>query len=165
MCGKVYFCAELHSGEYYTSSYIYTKEGMLEFLRSHQKEHTYRYVLDEKGEFRKNIFQSAEDFYDRFTGEQDSEIVDLLIKAGTPIIQIHGYRSRLDGRRVVLNPCLRMIEFYRCLDPYTAFQEISMFISGVMGGQAPPMIQVSDTVRLEKHGFDRVTSFRNMRRS
>lgn len=60
---------------------------------------------------------------------------------------------------------LKDIEFYRVFDPWSAWQEISMFVGGVLPAQGREMVTISDKVRLEKHGFDRVRSFRNMGRS
>jgi len=65
-------------------------------------------------------------------------------------------------RGITKNPCLKDFNFAKEMDPYTAFQELSMFISGVLGGQTPKMIEIDDKTRLEKHGFDKKTSFRNM---
>lgn len=61
---------------------------------------------------------------------------------------------------VVVNPQLKEINFARCVDPFTAFQEIEMYISGVLGAPTKPMVQISDKHRLLAHGFDAKTSFR-----
>lgn len=63
-------------------------------------------------------------------------------------------------RTFVLDPCLADLGFQAVKDPYLAYQEIDMYISGVIGSPAKPLIQASDEVRLEKHGFDKKTSFR-----
>lgn len=49
--------------------------------------------------------------------------------------------------------------FYKVFDSYGAFQEISMFVSGVMGGQSPEIIQLSDKDLIAKRGFNQ-QSFR-----
>jgi len=51
------------------------------------------------------------------------------------------------------------MEFFKIVDPFTAFQELSMFIGGIMGGKSPIMIEVADKDRIAKHGFDKF-SFR-----
>ena len=68
------------------------------------------------------------------------------------------------SKEIIINPCLSNYEFYKHMGAFETFQEISMFISGVMGGQVPKMIEISDKIRLQKKGFDLVTSFRNMKR-
>jgi len=60
---------------------------------------------------------------------------------------------------ITINPCLRDVEFYKVVHAFTAFQEISMFLGGVLGVGTPKMVAVSDIVRAHKHGMDK-TSFR-----
>ena len=60
----------------------------------------------------------------------------------------------------MLNPRLKRFEFYKVFDSYGAFQEIHMFLSGVLGNTEKKTVGVSDIHRLEAHGFDRKTSFR-----
>lgn len=65
-----------------------------------------------------------------------------------------------DGRHVVyeVNPSLQQLEFYRVLDAWQAFQELSMF----WGGLAAPektLAPLAEADRLTQHGFDHM-SFR-----
>lgn len=61
---------------------------------------------------------------------------------------------------LVLNPCLKDIGFVRVVDPYTALQELMMYIPGVLGVGEPVTVDVSDKTVAAKHGFDK-WSFRN----
>lgn len=50
----------------------------------------------------------------------------------------------------------------KALDPYSTFQELSMFVGGIMGGNSPDMVKITDEKTLvKKHGFDK-WSFRKM---
>lgn len=60
---------------------------------------------------------------------------------------------------------LKDVEFFRVLDPWTAWQEISMFVGGVLPAAGREMVAIDDSMRLQKHGFDKVRSFRNMARA
>lgn len=64
-----------------------------------------------------------------------------------------------------VNPyTLKQIGFMKALDPYTAFQELSMWIGGVLGGSSPEIVRITDDVVLsENHGFDK-HSFRSSSR-
>lgn len=64
-----------------------------------------------------------------------------------------------------VNPyTLGMIGFAKALDPYTAFQELSMWIGGVLGGTSPEIVKITDNKTLiEGHGFDNRFSFRGPR--
>ena len=51
---------------------------------------------------------------------------------------------------------LKDVDFVKVMDPVRAFQEISMWIGGVLPRPGPPMVQITDPeVRLAKRGFDR----------
>lgn len=64
------------------------------------------------------------------------------------------------NERFMVNPLLNDYKFYKLFDSYQAFQEISMFISGVLGNKEKKVIQVSDKNKIEQHGFDYKWSFR-----
>jgi hypothetical protein len=55
----------------------------------------------------------------------------------------------------LLNPCLKDFEFYKIFDAWTAFQELSMFIPGVLGGSANPTVEVGEEYRIAGHGYDK----------
>lgn len=58
-------------------------------------------------------------------------------------------------------PGLRQMGFAKAVDPYTAFQEISMWKGGVLPSDGPPMVEIADErIRIEKAGFHHPTSFR-----
>ena len=54
--------------------------------------------------------------------------------------------------------------FAKAVSPYVAFQEISMWIGGVLGGTSPEIVEIKDDKTLiEGHGFDNKRSFRGPR--
>lgn len=55
---------------------------------------------------------------------------------------------------IVINPCLQDYGFQRVKDPFSAFQEISMFIGGVLSGPERDTITLCDQDRIVAHGFD-----------
>jgi hypothetical protein len=59
-----------------------------------------------------------------------------------------------------LNPKLSDLKFYQYKDPYSAFQEIQSYISGVLGIDPQPTIELSDKSKIIKAGFDPKISFR-----
>lgn len=57
---------------------------------------------------------------------------------------------------------LRTIGFASVIDPYTMFQKIDMWVSGVLTNTGNPTVEITDDkIKLAKHGFDDKTSFRN----
>lgn len=92
-------------------------------------------------------------FFNQFEGSPEDQFLDTHYTTEVPVLLI-------TADELVYNPRLKPYQFFRILPPYQAFQEISMFISGVLGGKSPKMIEISDEIRLQKHGFDLKTSFR-----
>ena len=60
--------------------------------------------------------------------------------------------------KVTWNGCLREAEFYRIKDAYTAFQELSMYLSN-QAQPRKPIPEMDDQTKAEQHGFDKF-SFR-----
>jgi hypothetical protein len=59
-----------------------------------------------------------------------------------------------------LNPKLSDLKFYQYKDAYSTFQDIQSYISGVLGIDTMPTIELSDKSKIIKAGFDPKTSFR-----
>lgn len=66
----------------------------------------------------------------------------------------------MEPNTITLNPLLRQYEFQKIKDPYTAFQDLYMFISGVLGVESRPMIEISDKDKAAAKGHDGKYSFR-----
>lgn len=85
----------------------------------------------------------------------------------TPISMIDEFQQEgivclvVDDDQIVINPRLLDYNFQHVIDPMSAFQEISMFISGPLS-TSNNMIELSDRDRISKHGFDK-QSFRHRR--
>jgi hypothetical protein len=56
-------------------------------------------------------------------------------------------------------PILKSMQFYKAVPANICFQEIDMWVGGVLPKAGPPMAEVSDEIRAAKHGMDK-TSFR-----
>lgn len=64
------------------------------------------------------------------------------------------------GHFTIYNCRLNLVEFQKTIDPYTAYMELDMFISGVIGKTAGEMATISDKDKIDKHGFDSQYGFR-----
>ena len=58
-----------------------------------------------------------------------------------------------------INPLLKKYEFYKVFDTFQTFQEISMFMGGVLGAGEKEITVVADKYKITQHGFDKF-SFR-----
>ena len=63
---------------------------------------------------------------------------------------------------LVLNPRLKDFDFYRAVDTVTAFQQIYMYISGVLGVPTNPMVKLNDKELAAKKGHGDPYSFRRL---
>lgn len=80
-----------------------------------------------------------------------------------PIILVKNRNSShfFQNQVIELNPKLSDIDFYTQKDSWTAFKEVESYISGVLGVNNKPMIEISEQDKLLAHGFDKKWSFRN----
>lgn len=65
------------------------------------------------------------------------------------------------GHVLVKNPRLTDLGFASLVEPWSARQEIEMYLGSVLCQRTMPPIALSNEERLEKHGFDRKISFRH----
>lgn len=64
------------------------------------------------------------------------------------------YFRRADSR-FIINPILNEYEFYKVIDSFTAFQELSMFMGGVLGRSEKNIVEVEDKYKITQHGFNK----------
>jgi hypothetical protein len=64
------------------------------------------------------------------------------------------YRETRNKYVLTYNGSLRTLQFYRCVEPFTAFQEIQMFLGG-MAFPNKPIPEVSDKIMAAAKGFDK----------
>lgn len=144
--------------------YCYTKEEAVECLSKYPE-------TKEQKKYRHYGFPKIDPFSDKglellfdipekvgYDIHQETKIPSFLIEKER-IRYTRTARGR-DNCGVVFNPILKDIHFVKIFDPFQAFQELSMFISGILGGSSPAMIEIGNDIRLQKHGFDLKTSFR-----
>jgi hypothetical protein len=67
---------------------------------------------------------------------------------------IFTYRECRAGHILTFNGCLKEFQFFKLVDPYTAFQEIQMYLGG-MAFPNKPMPQIDDKTMAEAKGFNK----------
>lgn len=58
---------------------------------------------------------------------------------------------------LMFNTNLKDVAFFKVFDAYTAFQELDMFVGGVMTQEGNPMAGISDEDLRDKKGFDKMS--------
>ncbi len=84
---------------------------------------------------------------------QNSEFKESFHRCSAPVFWI-GWNENAKKEVFEVNPFLKPFRFFELVDSYTAFQEISMFLGGVLSSAENKMIVLDDEMKLYKHGFD-----------
>lgn len=82
------------------------------------------------------------------------ESIDMFRTLKSPIFIFDRSKPR-NGSTLIINPNLKEYEFYKVVDSFTAFQEIQMFIGGILGIGEKEIIKVEDKYKIPQHGFDK----------
>lgn len=161
--GQVLFCGKLYS--YIVMHFMGEAEHRYLWNYKDFAANYYPLLKDAFAKKLPNKFVKTMQAY--FIPVENRKFADIHHNTGVPVIHNTPvlYRWRYGGTsNVIYNPCLKDIEFYKVLDPFTCFQELSMFIGGVLGGHSPKMVTISDEMKVYKHGFDPVYGFRTRKK-
>ena len=164
-CGKQYVGIELKKSGAITgldvSEICYNTDQVDRFFKNNKS------VLPKKAKKNKKYWREGltakgfDLFWEKWNKDQDKNLIYLHFEVDAPVITVSHDKNLSGGGEISVNPCLKDIQFYRCVDGFTAFQELSMFIGGIMGGKSPKMVEISDKDRIAMRGFDK-WSFRKM---
>jgi len=110
--------------------------------------------------------QGKEKFDEFMATWHNKENHDMFIKYGVPTFLIHNitfqWWKTTTECELVLNPILSLVQFYKIFDSFQAFQQISSYISGVLGTKESNSTPMTDKEKVISHGFDIKTSFRKL---
>ena len=161
-CGKLYPGVRVKissAGGYATTideRCVYTKADLLAFLASHGLERGK--VQDDWFEEDKGDAAVAA-YFDR----QGSDAPAEYMIAHKAAILTYDYRPIFcdprAGRPVILNGTLKEFEFFRVMNAFQAYQELDMFVGGVLTQTEAMTVNIADKDRIVQHGFDKY-SFR-----
>lgn len=169
-CGKIY-PAILFNATHNEKPIIgicYNIEEVDKFVHTYlNKRDVEQYDAPEKNKYRARYFFTPE-YYRPYWGRkafvtsfekmnearENSHYTKIFKEHNTPIFVVNPPKNKIH-----INCLLKPWEFYRVFDPYSAFQEISMYVGGVLLASTPNIPTVSDEIRAESHGFDKF-SFR-----
>lgn len=87
--------------------------------------------------------------WDRFVNEISVDLSPEPFRfVGSPVFLINGQDN------LIVNPNLRTYNFMSQIDPYTAYQEIEMYLGNELANQMDPNIKRSDDLVRDSKGFD-----------
>jgi hypothetical protein len=125
-------------------------------------------IIYDFNEIKTIIAHSKRDnFKERYDKIANLDLIDKFREYNTPIfVYESSYSLRFDKfnshyyEKFIINPLLKYYQFYKVFGSYQAFQEISMFLGGVLGSNGKEIVEVDNRTKIIKHGFDLKTSFR-----
>lgn len=168
-CGQVYLGYHFYNLRgpkhkrvmmYYVDPDIYTYDlsSIEKILQKYDKD---RYkTFHEKGSLhRLRASFRYEDLERAFKDFKNKKMdISIHLDEEAPVLYI-GYDEKV--HIYIKNPVLRKLQFYKIMNAFEVFQDISMFIGGVCSKTFPPTVELKEKYRIEKQGFDR-WSFRKM---
>lgn len=176
-CGKLYPLVELH----YKDKKATIISGTVKVVRFYVQHELDEFLLSMKMKIpEKQSYSRIYDLYKNYFSDFEKQIAEarpalqeLFQMLGVPIYLIRREPEEKDWEwdktdrshyEVIIetNPCLRDLSFQKVFDPFMAFQEISMYLGGVLARPDRPMLTITDDVKAQQHGFDK-HSFRAMK--
>lgn len=156
LCGKrltrfiVGFCGTLHLGTQVDSEYIYSRERLAALLPINPEWH--KYHADRRAI--RNLLDLVEPI-------ENQDPIFLQVEAPIFLVECDYPQAGRRDREVYLttNASLREKEFAKVKDPFTAFQEVSMYLGNQLVKHDQPDT-IADEYRIAMHGFDK-HSFRH----
>ena len=148
------FCGKLYVGwKFYRKierRFHYSPAWKVEF--TYDADYAAKYMETQVG---KNTF-----LHDQLKKIDNANVLDVFREYNTPAFAYDcewsednyggNYRHKFE-----INPILKDLQFYKVFDAFTAFQEIQMFISGVLGTGEKEMVEIEDKYKIGQHGFDK----------
>jgi len=146
-CGKLYFGWKF----YYKEEEFNTEFGRLEEVIKEDIIYGYE-----------NAKQHLKHSYWRSNLDDDARFVETYNPAevfrryNAPVFLYDSYWDRVRRSDVFyVNPVLKDWKFYKVVDAFTAFTELQMYISGVLGTGEKQIIEVEDKYKIGQHGFNK----------
>ena len=155
LAGKLYPGVEVRTSYLDTPQKFYTVEPFIRFL---VKNDLKGLLVGYKRRVEKDTIQDINDFFALHGSEMLRDFaINHRISIATDYSNLldHGTQSRI----LTVNPQLSRLQFQKCLDPTTVYQELEMWVGGVLTEPETPT-PVPDIQKVVNQGFDPKTSFR-----
>ena len=162
-CGKVFPCVKFafgstahfkgQSGFVYVdnATYVYNEHTLYQMMEKHSKE-IKKYNEQYSANFEKQVVPKVRTFLEP-SGIYDDDVATYLYEHKIAYMTICDSKERQVLAEVEYHPLLKNIGFVHHMDPFTVFQEISMFV-GNTPRDPNMMVTLTDKEELVKKGFD-----------
>lgn len=146
----VIFCGKIYPGIIFTKTPINTTQTTTTFI--YDESAFFTFLSENKISLRcKNDNAYLKKFFSRSGESVETEFL-INNKITNVILQ--------EDKKLLINPQLSKFGFYKVFDVYSCYQELEMWMSGVLAYPQNMMIEVEDKIKVTKHGFDFKYGFR-----
>lgn len=154
-CGNFYPVIKIKQTDVESKAFCaYTQEEFAAFVDRENlftNKSRYRYFSPRWDKFNVEYEQGLKAFFDTSQMDRYKEL-------------FHAYRAPAfvvgNEKKLLVNPCLKDYGFMKVKDPQSAFQDIHMYLSGVIGAPPNPKEKMSDKVLAAAKGHDGEYSFK-----
>jgi len=166
-CGKVYpyatiNCFDVSARPHKATYTVFSMEGVHAFMKKYPhfvKSYNERlaarkyYVFGQENSF-EATFPRFQKLFER-SGVAMEEVNDILISNRVAFMTLAPHDRHHDKVIVTKHPILKSLDFQHHVDPYTTYQEIAMFVGGILPKTEKELYELSNEEQIEKKGFDK----------
>jgi len=165
ICGVEYRAIIFRSPKSNNDIVSYTYIELLENLKANDHADIVKRIESEIKKFkRQSIWTYYSIHYPKFFENvifTESEIKEMHIKYNSPILSIRVDNIVSAKLIIEMDTNLKELQFQRVLEPWVIFQEIEMYLSGVLCNRKDGDVTISDKDLIKQHGYNNV-SFRKL---
>jgi hypothetical protein len=166
-CGKIYIglviSKEVPDGEYLTKKIyklLWDFDKIRKLLKKDVKKSKYSWFRNQQSDLKYfNNYVAKIDAYDATKWFRKFN-TPIFVVGVPPINDTYGWKQKFgmnneDGH-LYINPILKDYQFAKVFDPYTAFQEIQMYVSGVLGvNKDGTELPATEKQKVAQHGMNK----------
>lgn len=95
--------------------------------------------------------------FEKYRDADTKKMQEIFHRFQTPLFLLtHVSKYASKGTTTIhLGPRLQALDFHKFKDPYTTYQDIFQYVSGVLNHPETKMVKISDKDKIHKHGFDK----------
>lgn len=147
-CGKLYHALRLRYASYNRTTCFYSEESSIFYTVDSARAWAETKGNQELLAFMQRRIKNG----DLPLASQGTPLnLNWLVENLAPILtcDLHNYESFLTK-----NARLSDLQFYKVFDAVQAYQELDMYLSGILAAENKPMVEISDKIRALQRGFD-----------
>lgn len=150
-CGNIYPFVECKNYNSKKFEYLYSLSEVDKLVDGFNSKLIYnKYYKISNNFFSRNTRDTFKKFFNYSSKMSYDNLIDLHLYYDSPIF----IYEKSNKFKIIINPKLQDFRFYKIYDSYTTFQNLSMFMSGVLGVKENEAISIADKDLKHMKGFN-----------